>query len=257
LFLMTAPSSSRDLPPDRFPFVGGDDELTEFSPERGHDPLFLRDGDQVRLRLPVDPGAVIGLDDPIVPGSAWARVARGAALVLAGLGLGALAVGVFPLPTLGSRPVAPANLRPPPRAETQEVPPAPASPGVVPDPPRTAAPVAPPPQALPSAAPPPAVSTPVKPQSDRRAIQLVLDRYLETFNGLDAKDGARTENQRVAFEDCAVEIRGDRAEAACRGTARYVPRVGNAEPRIEGRQWTFGLRNKPDGGWVIDQVEAR
>jgi hypothetical protein len=254
---MTAPSSSRNLPPDRFQLVGGDDELTEFSPEHGQDPLFLRSSDEVRLRLPVDPGGVIGFDDPMPPGPGRARLARGAALVLAGVGLGALAVGLVPLPTVGWRPALLANLRPPPKAQVKEAPAAPASPSLASEPPRTAVPVLPSPQAPPPAAPSPAVSTPVRPQSDQRAIELVLDRYLDTFNSLDAKDGSRTEDQRAAFEECAIEIQGDRAEASCSGTARYVPRVGNADPRIEGRQWTFGLRNKTDGGWVIDQVEAR
>lgn len=145
----------------------------------------------------------------------------------------------------------------------------------------TAAPGAVPPGAVvPSAVPPSAVAaaprdaapalSPIEVES--AAIQNVLGRYRTAFNRLDVV-GATTvwpgvdqgnlarafdqlEQQQVTFDDCLIEIKGAAAQAACRGTARYVPRVGSRTPRTDRREWTFSLR-KGDAGWLINGVTAR
>ena len=116
------------------------------------------------------------------------------------------------------------------------------------------------------------VTGPSKREVDTRAIEVVLGRYRSAFNRLDASSASavwpsvdekslakafeRIENQNVAFDSCEIEIGGVDAQANCRGTARYVPKVGSRAPRDEARRWKFNLRRTGDG-WVIDQVAAR
>jgi hypothetical protein len=71
-----------------------------------------------------------------------------------------------------------------------------------------------------------------------------------------AKAFERIEDQNVSFDSCEIEIGGVAAQANCRGTARYVPKVGNKTPRDEARGWRFNLRRTYDG-WIIDQVVVR
>ena len=66
----------------------------------------------------------------------------------------------------------------------------------------------------------------------------------------------RLEDQDVSFESCKIEVGGVHAEAACTGTARYVPKVGSRTPKAEARRWQFVLRRASDG-WLIDHVDAR
>ena len=100
----------------------------------------------------------------------------------------------------------------------------------------------------------------------------MLGRYRTAFNRLDAgaavavwptvnektlaKAFERLDDQDVSFESCTIEVGGVHAEAACSGTARYVPKVGSRTPRAEARRWTFILRRASDG-WLIDDVNAR
>jgi hypothetical protein len=80
----------------------------------------------------------------------------------------------------------------------------------------------------------------VWPRVDRAALQ-------RAFDGL--------ESQRLTFNNCQVEVRGSLGSAVCRGTTRYVPKVGSHEPRIEPRTWTFALRKTGDE-WQIDSARA-
>jgi len=107
---------------------------------------------------------------------------------------------------------------------------------------------------------------------DARAIEMVLGRYRNAFNTLDAGAAAavwptvnektlarafqRLDDQQVSFESCEIEIGGVHAEAACSGTARYIPKVGSRTPKAEARRWTFILRRASDG-WLIDGIDAR
>ncbi len=104
------------------------------------------------------------------------------------------------------------------------------------------------------------------------AIRSVIARYGDAFSGLDALavgevwpsvDGRALdrafrglEEQGVAFDDCDITVNGGEAAATCRGTVRYVTRIGNRTPRTERRTWQFALR-QTGTAWVIDRVNSR
>ena len=117
-----------------------------------------------------------------------------------------------------------------------------------------------------------AVSRPPDREADTRAIETVLGRYRVALNNLDAgaasavwptvnektlaKAFERLESHDVSFESCQIEVVSNLAEAACSGSARYVPKVGSRTPKDEARRWKFSLR-KAGAGWLIDRVDAR
>jgi hypothetical protein len=126
----------------------------------------------------------------------------------------------------------------------------------------------------PAATMPPVVpATPVPTSNaDELQVKQVLQRYRVAYEGLDAQSAqavwpavnqvalARAfdglESQRLTFEACSVELQGSsHAVATCRGTARYVPKVGSRQPRIEPRIWSFALR-KIGADWKIDNARA-
>ena len=63
------------------------------------------------------------------------------------------------------------------------------------------------------------------------------------------------ESQHLTFDSCEVQVHGESAAAACRGTTRYVTKVGSRDPRTESRVWNFTLR-KDGTGWKIDTARA-
>lgn len=103
-------------------------------------------------------------------------------------------------------------------------------------------------------------------------IQEILHRYADAYARLDAAAAqavwptvdqralARAfeglQSQGIQFDHCDLTVAGPDATAACRGRARYVPKVGSRQPLVERRQWTFHLR-RGDAGWQIVQAEAR
>jgi hypothetical protein len=107
---------------------------------------------------------------------------------------------------------------------------------------------------------------------EARAIENVLGRYRTAFNKLDAgaavavwptvnektlaKAFEGLESHDLSFRSCQIEIFSVIAQAACSGSARYVPKVGSRTSRAEERRWRFNLR-KASGGWLIDSVDAR
>jgi hypothetical protein len=106
---------------------------------------------------------------------------------------------------------------------------------------------------------------------DELQVKQALQRYRTAYEGLDARSAqavwpavnqvalARAfdglESQRLTFEACSVQLLGDHASATCRGTARYVPKIGSREPRIEPRVWSFALR-KIGAEWKIDSART-
>jgi len=107
---------------------------------------------------------------------------------------------------------------------------------------------------------------------DTRGIQTALGRYQSAFSALDAgaasqvwptvnwktlaKAFERLQEQQVSFEGCQIDIKDVRAQATCRGTARYVPRVGSRTAQVDRRQWRFSLLKVRDE-WLIQSVDAR
>jgi hypothetical protein len=155
----------------------------------------------------------------------------------------------------------------PPPAATVSTPPPPA-------PPPAAAPPALRAAAAPAAAPVSAPSPPVPAVpavDDENLVKQTLQRYRHAYEGLDARSahavwpsvdqaalarafGGLT-SQSITFDRCDVQLTGALANATCRGTARYVPKIGNREPRVEPRVWNFALR-KDGGEWKIDSARV-
>ena len=124
-------------------------------------------------------------------------------------------------------------------------------------------------QATAAFAPAPA-ATPARPRS--AAVQRVLNQYRDAFNALDpaaaravwpavdanalARAFDQLREQTVAFDDCRISVIGDRANATCNGTLRYVPRVGTRQSAVDRRRWEFALK-EGDEGWSIERVVAR
>jgi hypothetical protein len=115
----------------------------------------------------------------------------------------------------------------------------------------------------------PSDAPPIPAADDPALIRDVLQRYRRAYNALDARlahtvypgvdevalthafEGLRS--QSLEFEACSVDALAESARAVCRGSARYVPRIGSREPRAETRVWTFKLR-KGDGDWTIESA---
>jgi tetratricopeptide (TPR) repeat protein len=116
---------------------------------------------------------------------------------------------------------------------------------------------------------PPSASSPALAVDDSALIRDALQRYRRAYNALDARlahavypgvdETALTrafeglQSQSLDFEACTVDPIGMSARAVCRGSARYVPRIGSRVPRAESRVWTFRLR-KDDGDWTIESA---
>ena len=104
---------------------------------------------------------------------------------------------------------------------------------------------------------------------DTALIREALQRYRRAYNGLDARlahavypgvDEAALahafeglHSQSLEFDACTLEAQGDSARAVCRGSARYVPKVGSRASRAEPRVWTFRL-TKNNGDWTISSA---
>lgn len=129
-----------------------------------------------------------------------------------------------------------------------------------------------PPAVTPAVTPPAMVAVVAPRERDTRAVENVLGQYRAAFNRLDATAALavwpsvnektlarafdRLADQTVSFDACDIDVTAGLAQAACRGTARYVPKVGSRTPKAEAREWRFSLR-KADRGWLIDRVDAR
>ena len=127
---------------------------------------------------------------------------------------------------------------------------------------RLPAPMRPEPEALPS----------IVARTEQSEIQRTLGQYRSAYQLLDAESAravwpsvdvralARAfdslTSQQLAFETCQFDIIGEAATAQCRGSATYTPKVGNREPKLEPRQWTFHLR-KVGEDWKIQRAQTR
>jgi hypothetical protein len=106
---------------------------------------------------------------------------------------------------------------------------------------------------------------------DEQLVRRALQQYRSAYEGLDARlaqavwpavnepalarafEGLQSQN--LTFENCNVELRGPAASAVCRGSARYIPKVGSRAPRVESRVWNFTLR-KLGEDWKIESARA-
>ena len=125
----------------------------------------------------------------------------------------------------------------------------------------------------PIASPPaPSVALPIARIDDESLVKQTLQQYRRAYDELDAQS-ARTvypaineaalarafdglASQSLTFDTCDVRMNGSgAATATCRGSARYVPKVGSREPHTEPRTWNFTLR-KNGSGWQIENARA-
>lgn len=125
--------------------------------------------------------------------------------------------------------------------------------------------------------PPPApaptlpIETSFDDQNDRQ-IRDLLQRYRLAYEKLSAPAARQVwpgvneaalarafdglETQALMFDDCQVLVRGTLATVTCRGTARYVPKIGSRYERVEPRNWAFKLRRRGPQ-WEIESAIAR
>jgi hypothetical protein len=127
-----------------------------------------------------------------------------------------------------------------------------------------AASLAPIPVPVPPPAPPPA-------QSDERLVRAALSRYEGAYSSLDAAAASAVwpsvdrralssafqglSSQDVSLGRCEVRVSGATAQAECRGTAKWTPKVGGG-PQTAARQWRFDLKNVGND-WIITRATVR
>lgn len=70
----------------------------------------------------------------------------------------------------------------------------------------------------------------------------------KAFGGLSA--------QRLTLQACGITISGSTANARCRGSASYQPRIGTRAMQLPSREWTFDL-SKQDTDWRIVNTLVR
>jgi tetratricopeptide (TPR) repeat protein len=107
---------------------------------------------------------------------------------------------------------------------------------------------------------------------DEVLVKQALERYRVAYNRLDARSAqavwpavdhpalARAfdglESQTLTFDTCDVQMQNETAATAmCRGTSRYVPKVGSPTPRTEPCAWSFLLR-KAGNDWKIESTRV-
>jgi hypothetical protein len=118
----------------------------------------------------------------------------------------------------------------------------------------------------------PATASPApSPQAEENRVRSVLKRYEAAYSALDANAASTVwpgvdrraltsafqalSSQSVSLGRCDVRLTGDAAQADCKGTARWQPKVGSG-PQTAPRQWRFDLRNA-GGDWVITRATVR
>jgi hypothetical protein len=119
------------------------------------------------------------------------------------------------------------------------------------------------------------VAAPIPPKvediDEHAMVRQALQRYRSAYEELDAQSAhavwpavnqvalARAfeglESQTITFDACDVRVRGEAATATCQGSARYIPKIGSRQPRIEPRVWNFTLHKAGDD-WKIDSARA-
>ena len=116
----------------------------------------------------------------------------------------------------------------------------------------------------------PAPSVPKRPD-DAALVRNTLNRYAEAYTHLDA-DAAKAvwptvnraalskafsglTEQRIAFADCAVDVRSTEARATCSGSTTWEPKIGGGL-RTDVRKWAFDLEKSGDG-WIIRDARVQ
>jgi hypothetical protein len=113
---------------------------------------------------------------------------------------------------------------------------------------------------------------PARRTTEEELVRRLIDEYAGAFERLDvgaAKavwptvDGKALQrafgqlaSQRLTLQSCGITISGSTANARCRGSATYQPRIGTRPVEIASREWTFDL-SKQDADWRIVNTFVR
>lgn len=117
----------------------------------------------------------------------------------------------------------------------------------------------------------PAPATPAVRVDPREPVRRAIERYRAAYQQLDAAAaravwpgvdedalarafGSLTA-QEIWFNDCAITVLGETADATCTGSARIVPKVGGGSQSTS-RTWRFTLRQAGEG-WQIARATVR
>ena len=116
-----------------------------------------------------------------------------------------------------------------------------------------------------------APSAAIIPREDENRVATVLNQYARAYGQLDASAArqvwpsvneralarafASLESQNVSFDDCSIDVRGQTANALCRGSASYVGKIGSRQQRTEARRWQFALRLDGEA-WKIETAQT-
>jgi len=102
-------------------------------------------------------------------------------------------------------------------------------------------------------------------------VRATLHRYEAAYSALDAAAASAVwpgvdrralasafgalSSQNVSLGRCDVRMSGGTAQAECKGTARWEPKVG-AGPQSASRYWRFDLKNTGTD-WIITRATVR
>jgi hypothetical protein len=130
---------------------------------------------------------------------------------------------------------------------------------------------APPPVSTPASTTSLAASASMSPQADENQVRATLHRYQAAYSALDAAAASAVwpgvdrralasafgalSSQTVSLGRCDVRVSGGTAQAECKGTARWEPKVG-AGPQSASRYWRFDLKNTGTD-WIITRATVR
>ncbi len=108
--------------------------------------------------------------------------------------------------------------------------------------------------------------------SEEELVRRLLDEYTGAFERRDVRatkalyptvDGKalarayeQITSQRLTLNSCGITISGSTANARCRGSATFQPRIGTRPVQIASREWTFDL-SKQDTSWRIVNTDVR
>ena len=108
--------------------------------------------------------------------------------------------------------------------------------------------------------------------SEEELVRQLLDEYTGAFERRDIRaqkalypnvDGKALKrayeqiaSQRLTLESCGITISGTTANARCRGSATFQPRIGTRPVQVASREWTFDL-SKQDTAWRIVNTFVR
>ena len=109
-------------------------------------------------------------------------------------------------------------------------------------------------------------------KSEEELVRQLIDRYTGALERLDVGaaqaawptvDGKALKrafdqlaSQRLTFQSCGITISGTTANARCRGSATYQPRIGSGPVHLASREWTFDF-SKQDTDWRIVNTFVR